>query len=494
MAQTKHYLRNIGRLLLISLVLVAAGIVIADQFGKSTSQASVPVVSNSPSTSTDGAWRDLNNAFVNVAEKTRPTVVTVSTERVLSVNTMPFGGDQFFNFFFDHGNRAPEQQEYHQRGLGSGIIISADGTILTNNHVVDGADSIYVRTFDGERYNAKVVGVDPKTDIAVLKIDAHDLSPMPIGNSDSLAVGEIVLAIGSPMSENLAYTVTQGIVSAKGRSNVGLADYEDFIQTDAAINPGNSGGPLVNLDGRLIGINTAIVSQSGGFQGIGFAVPVNMAMQVMKSLISEGHVVRGWLGVSIQDVNDAIAAAMNLKTPHGALVGDVVADSPADKAGLKSGDVILEVNDRPIKKAADLRNEIAATAPNTKVTIKLERSGSEKVIDVTLGEQPGASAAAQSGGSATEMLGFKVTNFRSDLAQQYGVESANSGVFVVSIDPSSAAYQSGVREGDLILGVNRQTVRNVDDFQKITGDLKKGAYVMLLVQRANSTFFIAFQL
>jgi serine protease Do len=482
-----------AKLLFLSLTLVLAGIFISDQSSKGTSHASNLTTATPPMNDT---WRKLNDDFIRVANQTKPTVVTVSTERVLSVNVMPFAGDPFLDFFFDHGDHqmAPEQKQYHQRGLGSGIIVSEDGTILTNNHVIKGADSIYVRTYDGRRFTAKVVGADPKTDIAVIKIKAHDLTPIPIGNSDSLSVGEMVLAIGSPMSENLAYTVTQGIVSAKGRSNMGLADYEDFIQTDAAINPGNSGGPLINLEGRLIGINAAIISQSGGFQGIGFSVPVNMAMQVMHSLISEGRVVRGWLGVSIQDVNDAIAAAMGLKKPGGALVADVIKGSPADDAGLKVGDIILAVNNQPIRTSADLRNIVASSAPGSSISVELQRSGHERTVDVTLSEQPNQTVAAKSESKISELLGFRVSAVRDDLTQQYGTEQGATGVFVVSIDTSSPAYQAGVREGDLIHGINRQPVTSMADFEQATANLKKGDYVLLQVQRSQGMFFIAFQL
>jgi serine protease Do len=313
--------------------------------------------------------RDLNQAFVDIVSKVKPAVVTVSTERIIYVRPMsPFSGDPFFRFFFGPQGRQAPEQEYRQRGLGSGVIVSADGHILTNNHVIENADSIFVRTYDGERFTAQVVGTDPQTDIAVIKIDDSNLHFINIGNSDALQVGEIVLAVGSPMSENLAYTVTQGIVSAKGRADVGLATYEDFIQTDAAINPGNSGGPLVNLDGELVGINAAIVSQTGGFQGIGFAVPSNMAVRVMNSLITEGRVSRAWLGINIQDVNEQIAGAMGLDEPVGALIGDVVSGSPADKAGLQPGDIVLDFSGRRIENAHELRSLIGSSPPGKSLT------------------------------------------------------------------------------------------------------------------------------
>jgi serine protease Do len=493
MLHKESILKEIARPVLLALVLILAAVIIADELGRNGSQAIARTEVGSMTKA--NTWQELNSEFTKIVTESRPAVVTVSTDRVLSARTSPFAGDPFFDFFFGRGNRnSTPQEQYHQKGLGSGIIVGEDGTILTNYHVIDSADSIYVRTYDGRRYTAKVLGSDPKTDVAVIQISAHDLTAMPTGNSDSLAVGDMVLAIGSPMSENLAYTVTQGIVSATGRSNVGLADYEDFIQTDAAINPGNSGGPLVDLHGRLVGINTAIVSQSGGFQGIGFAVPVNMAMEVMNSLISNGRVVRGWLGVSIQDVDDAIASAMGLDKPVGALVGDVLKDSPAADAGLEPGDVIVAVDDRPVKTAADLRSIVASSPPGTKIDMRVERSKREIEVDVTLGEQPAELQAGTAEGTTSELLGFRVSNVSSDLAHRYGVDAGESGVFVTSIDQGSSAFQAGVREGDLIHAVNRKSVDNVGDFEDYTNGLKKGDYVLLRVQRSDEEFFIAFRL
>lgn len=444
--------------------------------------------------------RDFNQAFIDLAAMVKPAVVTVSTEKTLTYRSSqfgsPFAGDPFFNFFFGpRGNQQQQQpKEYRQRGLGSGVIVSADGYILTNNHVVDDADTIYVRTSDGRDHSARVIGVDPKTDIAVLKIDGSDLDYMPIGNSDKLQVGEMVLAIGSPMSENLAQTVTQGIVSAKGRSNVGLADYEDFIQTDAAINPGNSGGPLVNLDGELVGINTAIASQSGGFQGIGFAVPSNMAERVMNSLISQGKVIRGWLGVSIQDVSETMASAMGLKEPSGALVGDVMPDSPAEKAGMKSGDVIVGLSGQTIANTAELRNAIAATAPGTKVKLDIIRDDNKQEVSVALGEQPADGSELAGSQGLQELLGFSFTTIDRDLAGKYGIDGSYSGAVVTGIDENSSAYGAGLRVGDLIQAAQRQRVSTADDLAKIFANGKKGDTVLLRIMRNGRGFFVAFEL
>lgn len=470
--------------------------------GAVSSAAQVPL--DHPSQTADRpilSLRDLNQAFIDIAAEVKPTVVTVSTERIMNMRRSPFGGspfasDPFLDFFFggpQGRQRQQPDQEFKQQGLGSGVIVSADGRILTNNHVVDQADSIWVRTFEGKRYPATVVGVDPQTDIAVIKITPEGTLPfISVGNSDSLQVGEMVLAVGSPMSENLAYTVTQGIVSAKGRSNVGLADYEDYIQTDAAINPGNSGGPLVNLNGELIGINSAIASQSGGFQGIGFAVPSNMAVRIMNSLVADGKVVRGWLGVTIQDVDDQLAKAMDLPESSGALVGDVMEDSPAAKAGLEAGDVIVAVNDRPITTSGQLRSQVASTAPGKKVDLKVMRGEKPLTIGVTLGELPENLADLGSGGSIEKQLNFAVSDLNRDLASRYGISGRADGVVVTSIDQNSAAYAAGLREGDLILSVNRQRVQSAQEFGSRVATIETGATVLLRVVRQNSGFFIAF--
>ena len=442
--------------------------------------------------------QDLNNAFVGIAAQVIPTVVTVSTEKIISGSgTSPFANDPFFQFFFGGPNSQNQQgqgQSYVQQGLGSGVIVSTDGYILTNNHVIDGADSITVGTLDGKKYPGKVVGADPQTDIAVVKIEAGDLPYIRIGNSDKLRVGELVMAVGSPMSPNLAHTVTQGIVSAVGRSNIGLADYEDFIQTDAAINPGNSGGPLVNMDGELVGINSAIVSQSGGFQGIGFAVPSNMAVRIMNALITSGKVVRGWLGVSIQGINQQIANAMKLTQTSGALIGDVVADSPADSAGLKAGDIITSVNGKNVKNTVELRNQIAATAPGTKVTLGINRDGKMMDVTVTLGELPSTMAAGPGSSTVQQKLGFSVSNLSADLARQYGLNANMTGVVVTSIDQTSGAFRSGLRQGDLIVSVNRQPIKNVAEFNNVISSKKSGETVLLRISRQGNSFYIAFTL
>ena len=361
--------------------------------------------------------------------------------------------------------------------------------------MVDKADSIYVRTIDNRTHPAKVIGTDPKADIAVIKIEAKNLTAIKQGNSDQLRVGEWVIAIGSPLSANLDHTVTQGIVSAKGRSNVGLADYEDFIQTDAAINPGNSGGALINLDGELVGINTAIASRSGGFQGIGFAVPINMAKKSMESLIEHGRVIRGWLGVSIQDITQSIAKAMDLEDIEGILVGDVVEDSPADKAGFQEEDVIISLNGKKVTGTTQLRNEISGTSPGTSVRIKVIRDGKEKFLTVVLDELPGdISMAGGAKPQLEDLLGFSVANVNRQLSERYDLGSRKPGVVVTEIDRNSNAYREGVREGDLIRKVNRKRIENSNEFNIALKGAKRGDHIILQVSRQSRNFFLAFGL
>lgn len=492
------------------IVLILIGIIAGALIFSQIHEGTQPVVYSTPVAQQDSVYpadrpitslRDFNQAFIDIAKKVNPTVVTVFTEKVYKVRGM--GGSPFFNSPFEdffeqffgqapRQRRQPEEEEFKQKGMGSGVIVSKDGYILTNNHVVDDADTINIRLFDGRTLPAKVIGTDPKTDIAVLKVDAKDLPVIKLGDSDKLQVGEWVLAIGSPLSPNLEHTVTSGIVSAKGRSNVGLAEYEDFIQTDAAINPGNSGGALINLDGELIGINTAIATRTGGFQGIGFAVPVNMAKSVMESIIKYGKVVRGWLGVYIQDVNENLAKAMKLKVKEGVLVADVSKDSPADKAGLKDGDVIIKLNGKKVKNSTQLRNDIASTRPGTKVKLTILRDGKEKEVTVELGKLEPEKIAAGSQEEIEKLFGFRVAPFTSDLAQQYGLDESLKGVVVTQIKRSSNAFQAGLNVGDLIVSVNRHKVKDVDEFRKAVKGLKRGDTVLFKVIRRRNSFFVAF--
>ncbi len=451
--------------------------------------------------------RDLSNAFVEIAEVVNPTVVTVFTEKVTRVRTT---ANPFFNFgdpfreFFGEGSprgrqRGPER-EFRQQGLGSGVIVREDGYILTNNHVITQTDSIYVRLLDRRTLPAKVIGADPRTDLAVIKVEARHLPAIKLGDSEQLRVGEWVLAVGSPWGEELANTVTQGIVSAKGRSQVDLAVYEDFIQTDAAINPGNSGGALVNLDGELVGINTAIATRSGGFQGIGFAVPVNMAHQVMEALITYGKVVRGYLGVRPQSVNEALAKSLELSDTDGALISEVLGHSPAEKAGLREGDVVRKLNGKKILNDRQLRNEIAATAPGTEVQLEVWREGKPKNFTLRLDELPADEQQAQAPGreekpqGAEDLLRFSVAPLDRELAGQYDIDPELSGLVVVDIDQNSTAYRSGLREGDVIRSVNRKRVESLAQFQQAIKTMNSGDSILLQVVRPSGSFFLAFSL
>lgn len=452
--------------------------------------------------------KSFNEAFVQIAESATPSVVTIFTEK--SVNQRvgspfgffgrPFGG--FFGSPFDDFFGKPDKNSGNgngrkevQRGLGSGVIVTDDGYILTNNHVIDDADAVYIRTFDNRKIDAKVIGKDPKTDLAVIKVDAKGLKALVIGDSDKLRVGEWVIAIGSPLGENLARTVTQGIVSAKGRANVGLADYEDFIQTDAAINPGNSGGPLVNINGELIGINTAIASRTGGFEGIGFAVPSNMARKVLTSLITNGKVTRGYLGVSIQDIDDNLAKALNLQPRQGALVGTVVAGSPAARSGLKTGDVIIDFNDRKVTSSVELRNAIASQSPGSTVKFRVLRDGTQRDFTVRLEEQPAktlAAAGKEAGESFTAAFGFRAEELTSLTAQKLNIKPDAGRVVITAVDPSSNAYVAGLRSGDIIVSLNRQNVTSFAGYSAAVKNIKKGDLMFLLIDRGGNKIYFAF--
>jgi len=444
--------------------------------------------------------KSFNEAFVQIAESATPSVVTIFTEKTVNqrvVSPFDFFGSPFDDFFGMQGGVAPNRRKEVQRGLGSGVIVTDDGYILTNNHVIDGADTVYIRTSDNRKIAAKVIGKDPKTDLAVIKVDQKNLKPIIIGDSDKLRVGEWVIAIGSPLGENLARTVTQGIVSAKGRANVGLADYEDFIQTDAAINPGNSGGPLVNINGELVGINTAIASRTGGFEGIGFAVPSNMAKKVLTSLITTGKVTRSYLGVTIQDIDDNLAKAMNLKAGEGALVGTVLEGSPAAKHGIKTGDVILDFNGVKVTSSAVLRNAIASQSPGSTVKLRVFRDGSTLLVTVPLQEQ----AAKESTASRTEtddlvstILGFRAEELTPERAQKLKLQPGAGKVVIIAIAPSSNAYRAGLRAGDLVFSVNKRDVRTYPEFNALVKQVKKGDLLFVLIGRGGSKMYFAFNL
>jgi serine protease Do len=401
----------------------------------------------------------------------------------------------FEEYFFPRNQ--PERQ-YKSYAIGSGVIVDEDnGYILTNNHVIDGADEVEIKLMDKRIFSAEIIGKDPKSDLAVLQIEATDLSELKLGDSDKIRVGEWVLAVGSPFSTNLSHTVTAGIVSALGRSNVISNDhYENFIQTDAAINPGNSGGALLNLTGDLIGINTAIAT--GGFErsnrGVGFAIPSNMAKRVMDDLITKGYVVRSWLGVYIQEVDDKIAKKLDLNKRDGALVGSIVEKSPAQKAGILKGDVIIRFNEKDIRNPSHLKNVVSSTKPGTKSRITVVREGQEKIIRVTLEELNTDSQIYASGSSKSyNSVGFSVQNFSSSLADQYGFDR-EEGVVITKVDPKSEAAELGIREGDLIQRVGSENINSKKEFNKLVEESKEDGVVLLLIKREDISRFYALDL
>ena len=422
-------------------------------------------------------------SFAPVIKKVAPGVVKVFTTTKLhntAFNGTPEGGmdDLLRRFFGDQfGDQFPQSrgQQRHfgmprQQGIGSGVIATKDGYILTNNHVVDGADEVKVALQDGREFTAKVIGRDPKTDVAVIKIDGKDLPAVPMADSDKVEVGDIVLAVGNPFG--IGQTVTSGIVSATGRGGALGLDYEDFIQTDAAINPGNSGGALVDAEGRLIGINTAILSRSGGNQGIGFAIPANIARDVMGSLVKDGHVTRGYLGVMIQDVNPALEKQFNLKDNKGALVGDVTPKSPADKAGLKSGDVILEFNGKKVTDSRHLKLEVARIQPGESVPVKILRDGESKTLEVTVKELPGTEHLAKNDSNPSDdtgtLNGVAVADLDNNARQQFDIPGHIKGAIVTEVDPNSASAEAGLKPGDVIEEINRKPVKNAEEAVKMT--------------------------
>jgi serine protease Do len=440
----------------------------------------------------------LSVAFEQAADAIRPSVVTIkavkhfkpaqqSEQGLVPFGNLPRGfpfGDDFFRHFF--GERFPRELP-PQQGMGSGVVVSSDGYILTNNHVVADADEVTVALGSGRELSAKVVGTDPMSDLAVIQVRENDLPAATLGDSDQLRVGEWVVAAGNPFG--LSGTVTAGIVSAKGRSNVRIAEYEDFIQTDAAINPGNSGGPLVDLRGRVVGINTAIASHNGGNNGVGFAIPINMAKTIMDSLIHKGEVVRGWLGIAIQPLDEGLAKSFGYNSDEGALVGDVLAGGPAEKAGLKPGDIVTRFGNTKITDVQQLRSLAAATEPGTKVAIEVLRDG--RPLTVTLEVAQREPEVAQAGGrDVSEELGLTVANLTPEQAESFGLSRNIQGVVVTQVDPNGLAYLAGIEPGNVILDVQGTPVTNVTQFreQLAKHDLKSG--VRLLVQSGDMRRFV----
>lgn len=416
----------------------------------------------------------LSLAFEQAADHIGPSVVSITSEKRFSVadrQSVPqqipeefrrFFGDDFSPFLQP---RSRQPRNNIQRGFGSGVIVSADGYILTNNHVVDGADEVTVKTVDEETYKADVVGRDPKSDVALLKVDASGLPAARLADSDSVKVGQWVLAVGGPFG--LEKTVTAGIVSATGRNTVGIADYENFIQTDAAINPGNSGGPLVNLHGEVVGINTAIASRSGSNAGIGFSIPINMARNIMDSLKETGRVDRGYLGAMIQNLTRDLAESFQFTGDYGVLIGDVAPHGPAEKAGLQSGDIVVSLNGRAMRNASQLRNTVAAMKPGSTAELEIFRDGKLKEVTVEVGLlDEEAVVAAKTEEVATEDLGMTVRTLTPEIAQQLDVDEDEQGVVVTEVEPGGFAARAGLRPGTIIVSVNGMKTPNVVSFRE----------------------------
>ncbi len=431
-------------------------------------------------------------AMAEVTAAVKPGIVNILTTRTVKVGTGqdPFLDDPFFKRFFgdQFGRQRQQPREQKSSGLGSGVIVSSDGYIITNSHVVKDADEIKVTLTDKREFIGKIIGSDLKTEIAVVKIDAKGLPVVPWGNSDKLQVGEVVLAVGNPFGLN--QTVTMGIVSALGRANVGIADYEDFIQTDAAINPGNSGGALVNVRGEVVGINTAIYSTSGGYQGIGFAIPSNMVKSIMESLIKRGKVVRGWLGVSIQKVTPELAKQFDLKDEVGALVGDVVEDGPAEKAGLQRGDIIFEYDGKKIEEPYILRNMVANTLPGEQHTIKVLRDGNARTMTITIGELPAdALQPVEAGDLQNALKGVSVQDMNPELAKKLKIPDKIKGVIISDVDENSIAA-GALTQGDVIQEINRKRVSDVKSYKDVVTKIRKDESVLLLIFRGGSSLFV----
>jgi serine protease Do len=440
-----------------------------------------------------------SDGFSAVAEKDVPAVVNIASTKVVrspdSEQMSPFFSDPFFRQFF--GDQfTPQQQmprEEREHSLGSGVIVRADGYILTNNHVIDGASEIKVTMGNKREYKARVIGRDPKTDIAVLKVEATNLPVLVFGDSSKVKVGDFALAIGNPFGLN--QTVTMGIVSATGRGDLGIEDYEDFIQTDASINPGNSGGALVNVNGDLIGINTAILSGgSGGNQGIGFAIPINMARQVLDQILKQGKVSRGYLGAWIQPVTPQIAKAFGLSQPRGALLGDVDPTGPAGKSGLQRGDVVLAIDGQAIADSREFRLKVAMMKPGTTVKLKVFHNGAEREVPVILGELPSKGIAGQSetGEPNAALQGLSVDELTPDVTRQLNLPAKTFGVVITGVQPGSAAAEADLRRGDVIQEVNHKPVRTVKDFTGAVSQLGKQS-ILLLINRGGNTLYVALE-
>lgn len=416
--------------------------------------------------------------FADIAESVTPSVVTITAQKVTKIQN-PFG-DFDFPFEFFGFNMPPKEREFRSSALGSGVIVD-QGYVITNNHVIEDAEEVKIVLHDKREFEATVVGADAKTDIAVLKIDEKNLPRAKLGDSDHLRVGEWVLAIGSPFSTRLGNTVTHGIISGLGRSGMQLSTYESYIQTDASINPGNSGGALVNLDGEVIGINSAILSRSGGSNGIGFAIPINLAKKVMNDIITQGRVVRAWLGVTIQELNQELSESLGLKDVRGVLISDIMEGSPAETAKLQSGDVVVKVNDQNVTDPSELQLNIASRSPGETVSLAIIRDGKDKNINVKLGEMPDDNPLIAATANSGIDLGFSVAENNEERASQYGL-SSNKGVIISAIENGSEAQRKGLGVGDRIVEIERNSIENMEDFNKALSGIEKDQVILMLIE------------
>lgn len=441
-----------------------------------------------------------DNGFVEVVKQAKPAVVHIRVEQ--SVKSRGFHGQEFdemFNnpfferFFGPHFRQNPENRgrQYKQQGQGSGFIISKDGYILTNNHVVENADTIRVILSDKREFTATLIGADPQSDVALIRIeDGGSLPTLPLGNSDALEVGEWVIAIGNPFG--LSQTVTAGVVSAKGRSSVGINEYENFLQTDAAINPGNSGGPLINIKGEVIGINSALFSRTGGYMGIGFAIPINMVKAIQDQLKESGKVTRGWLGVVIQDVDENLAQSFGLKKAEGILVSEVQAGSPAEKAGVKQGDVILRLNGAELANTAELRNKVALLLPGSNAEVDIIRDGQNQTVSIKIGERPtkpGEVAVTEDGKSSLDQFGLAFQNLTPELSERFGYQD-KQGVLVSHVEPGSPAASAGMRPGQLVEELNKKPVSSLEELEREISGSQDPKRLLLRVNTGNYSQYV----
>ncbi|MBC8413238.1 MAG: DegQ family serine endoprotease [Nitrospira sp.] len=479
------------------IIALAAGLIAGDRYDIFNKKTDPPPYTYSIQLPDAPAGK--GTAFSGIVKVISPLVVNISSSKIVDKKELNPFSHFFESPFSDNPDSQRPPRQWKEESLGSGVLVSPDGFIITNNHVVEKADKIKVTMYNKETYIGKIIGTDPKTDLAVIKISAENLPAINWGDSDTLQVGEFVLAFGNPYS--LGHTVTMGIVSAVGRANVGIADYEDFIQTDAAINPGNSGGPLVSAKGELIGINTAIFSRTGGYQGIGFAVPSNMAHAVMTQLIKQGKVTRGWLGITIQNLTPELADEFHLLSPSGAIVTDIFKNSPAEKSGMQRGDIIIEVNDKTIENVETLRNVVAQSTVDSEMILKVIRNGKTVELTTRVSEFPSDIARTMPDSheepalkEENSLAGFSVMNLTREIAKQLGLSRNESGVVVVNIENGSPAENAGLKKGDVIQEINKKRVSDLTTFNKLTKNTREGDTLLLFINRSGNKFYITFKI